>query len=153
MSPEGSTILFDPASRQSLGRRVTQKSLREFAEELRIRVARKRSFVCLIAGDAELKRLNAQFRKKKEATDVLSFPSGSDRGPLGEIAISADRAAAQADEFGHSVGDEIRILLLHGVLHLIGLDHEADQGQMAKTEAKWRKSFGLPTSLTERAGS
>jgi probable rRNA maturation factor len=151
MSSEGSTTLFDPASRAALGRRVTQASLREFAEQLRTRVARKRSFVCLIAGDAELLRLNTQFRKKKYATDVLSFPSGEARGPLGEIAISADRALEQAREHGHGVGDEIRILMLHGVLHLMGYDHETDNGEMAKAEARWRKAFNLPLSLTERA--
>lgn len=152
MSSEGSTTLFDPASRTALGRRVTQASLRDFAEQLRLRVARKRPFVCLITGDAELLRLNAQFRKKKYPTDVLSFPSGEARGgPLGEIAISADRALEQSREHGHGVGDEIRILMLHGVLHLMGHDHETDNGEMAKAEARWRKAFGLPLSLTERA--
>ena len=153
MSSDGSTttLLFDPASKPALGRRVTQAELREFALLLTSKVAGKRPFTCLIAGDAELRRLNRQFRKKKYATDVLSFPSGTDSGPLGEIAISADRALAQAQEFGHSVGDEIRILLLHGVLHLTGLDHESDKGEMAKAEARWRRSFKLPQSLTERA--
>ncbi len=151
MSPEGSTLLFDPASKGALGRRVTQTSLRAFAEDLRTRVGRKRPFTCLITGDAELLRLNTQFCRKKYATDVLSFPSGSDKGPLGEIAISADRALAQAQEHGHGVGDEIRILLLHGVLHLMGFDHEKDNGEMAKAEMRWRKAFGLPHSLTERA--
>jgi len=160
MSSEGSSsssggnqaaLIFDPASREALGRRVTQASLREFAEQLRIRVARRRPFTCLITGDAELKRLNAQFRKRKYATDVLSFPSGQLKGPIGEIAISADRALAQSTEFGHGIGDEIRILLLHGVLHLLGFDHETDAGEMARVEARWRKSLGLPLSLTERA--
>lgn len=153
MSSDGSTTLFDPAARPALGRRVTQASLREFAELLRMRVARKRPFVCLITGDAELLRLNTQFRKKKYPTDVLSFPSGEARGPLGELAISADRALEQAREHGHGVGDEIRILMLHGVLHLMGYDHETDRGEMAKAEARWRKTFGLPLSLTERAAA
>jgi probable rRNA maturation factor len=159
MSSEGSSsssgnqaeLIFDPASRTALGRRVTQASLREFAEQVRTRVTRRRPFTCLITGDGELKRLNAQFRKRKYATDVLSFPSGEVRGPIGEIAISADRALAQAAEHGHGVGDEIRVLLLHGVLHLMGFDHETDRGEMARVEARWRKALGLPLSLTERA--
>ena len=127
MSPDGSTtLLFDPDSRPALGRRVTQTELREFAEILSAKVAKNRAFTCLIGGDDELRRLNKQFRRKKYATDVLSFPSGAAEGPLGEIAISADRALAQAQEFGHSVGDEIRIPLLHGVLHLLGFDHMSD---------------------------
>ena len=152
MSSDGSsTILFDPASRGALGRRVTQKSLREFAAELETRLARKRPFTILIAGDAELARLNKQFRGKRQATDVLSFPSGNAKGFLGEIAISADRAAKQAAEFGHGLDGELRILMLHGVLHLLGHDHESDHGEMARVEARWRKAFGLPLSLTERA--
>lgn len=154
MSSDGSsTLIFDPSSRAALARRVTQRSLIEFAETLRQRVARSRTFTCLIAGDIELLRLNRQFRKKKYAADVLSFPSGELKGPLGEIAISADRARDQAAEFGHDVGDEIRILMLHGVLHLKGFDHESDNGEMARIEARWRKTLGLPLSLTERAQS
>lgn len=154
MSSDGSsTLIFDPASRAALARRVTQRSLHEFAEILRTKVARKRAFTCLIAGDMELLRLNKQFRKKKYPADVLSFPSGTLTGELGEMAISADRALDQAAEFGHGVGDEIRILMLHGVLHLMGYDHETDNGEMARVEARWRKTLGLPLSLTERAGA
>ena len=123
----------------------------EFAEILRVKVARKRGFTCLIAGDVELLRLNKQFRKKKYPADVLSFPADSLKGDLGEMAISSDRALDQAAEFGHGVGDEIRILMLHGLLHLVGFDHETDNGEMARVEARWRKTLGLPLSLTERA--
>ena len=151
MSSDGSsTLIFDPASRAALARRVTQRSLVEFAEILRVKVARKRGFTCLIAGDSELLRLNKQFRKKRYPADVLSFPSDSLKGELGEMAISADRAFDQAAEFGHGVGDELRILMLHGVLHLLGFDHETDNGAMARVEARWRKTLGLPLSLTER---
>ena len=90
-------------------------------------------FQCLITGDEELRRLNRQFLGKDYPTDVLSFPAGDD-DMLGEIAISAERAAEQAREFGHSVEDEIRILMLHGVLHLAGMDHERDRGAMARAE-------------------
>ena len=71
-------------------------------------------------------------------------------GTLGDLAISYDRAREQARELGHRTEDELRVLLLHGVLHLIGLDHERDAGRMARIEKRWRKCFGLPAGLIER---
>jgi len=120
-----------------------------FAETLRDRIARGRDFHCLITNDAELQSLNRTWRKQDRPTDVLSFP-GSD-GYLGDIAISLQRARAQAKEWGHAVEDELRILMLHGLLHLKGMDHESDSGAMARTELRWRKKLGLPTGLIERA--
>ena len=101
---------------------------------------------CLIASDTELRELNRKFRGKSYATDVLSFPPD-------DIAISFDRAAAQAAELGHGVEDELRILMLHGLLHLAGMDHDADNSAMARAEARWRKRLGLPSGLIERAGA
>jgi probable rRNA maturation factor len=69
---------------------------------------------------------------------------------LGDLAISAARARAQAREFGHSTEDEVRLLMLHGVLHLLGMDHETDRGQMARAEKRWRKALGLANGLIER---
>jgi probable rRNA maturation factor len=124
-------------------------ALQTYARLLEDRVAKRREYHCLITNDAELRSLNRQFRGKDYPTDVLSFPGA---GPyLGDIAISLQHARAQAREFGHSLEDELCILLLHGVLHLTGLDHESDTGQMARAERRWRKIFALPTSLTERA--
>ena len=95
-----------------------------------------------------------QFRGKDYATDVLSFPAEpSDARHLGDLAISTLRARAQAREFGHSTEDELRILMLHGVLHLLGHDHETDRGRMARVESRWRKELGLPNGLIERAQS
>ena len=110
------------------------------------RVARGREIACLITGDPELRRLNRRFRGANYATDVLSFPSETG----GEIAISLDRAAAQAAEQGHTIDEELRILMLHGALHLAGMDHETDSGEMAAAEARWRKRLGLPCGLIER---
>jgi probable rRNA maturation factor len=124
------------------------ESLESFAAVLRDRVARKREFHCLITSDAELRRLNAQFRRKNYATDVLSFPG--EGLVLGDIAISLQRARAQAREWRHATEDEIRILMLHGVLHLLGMDHETDDGKMGRTEARWRSKLGLPCGLIER---
>ena len=146
--PDGeSTVLYRRVPR-GLGRSV----LREFAERLRAEVSGGKSFVCLVADDHELRRLNREFLKHDYATDVLSFPEPGPEG-LGEIAISADRAAAQAAERGHTIEQEIEILMLHGLLHLVGMDHEADRGAMRRAETKWRKALGLPGGLIERAGA
>lgn len=109
-----------------------------------------RPFCCLVTGDEEIRTLNRQFRKKDDATDVLSFPAGAG-GHLGEVAISFDRAREQAASLGHSVDDEVRVLMLHGVLHLTGMDHECDRGEMRRVEQRWRRRLDLPAGLIERA--
>jgi probable rRNA maturation factor len=124
---------------------VRRAELRAFWQELAEAVGPS-SATCLITTDEELRQLNRRFRRKDYATDVLSFP-----GSPGEIAVSFDRATDQALEMGHSVEEELRILMLHGLLHLGGMDHETDSGQMAQTERRWRKKFGLPVGLIERA--
>ena len=99
-----------------------------------------------------MRRLNAQFRGKDYATDVLSFPSPIFvEGYGGDIAVSADIAARNARALGHSVAEEVKILVLHGVLHLAGYDHESDDGQMAEKELRLRRKLGLPAALIERA--
>ena len=118
-----------------------------FAETLRKRVAKGREFHCLITGDTELRTLNRTWRNKDYPTDVLSFED------TGDIAISLARARAQAKTYGHSLEDELRILMLHAVLHLKGMDHETDHGRMARAESRWRGLLGLPATLTERASS
>ena len=145
-APEDRLLIFDrgTASLRSHG-------LEAFAQTLQHQVASGRRFGCLLARDARLHRLNRTFLQHDYPTDVLSFPSGSKSGFLGEIAISLDRAREQAAEQGHGVGDELKILMLHGVLHLLGMDHEADRGRMARAEARWRKLFDLPTALIERS--
>lgn len=124
--------------------------LERFARLAQGRIARGREFHCLITGDAEIRSLNRRFRGKDAATDVLSFPSG-EKNPIGDIAISLVRARAQAKECGHSTEDEICILLLHGLLHLLGMDHETDTGAMARAELRWRRKLNLPAGLIERA--
>jgi probable rRNA maturation factor len=126
------------------------ESLQSFAELLRDRVARGREFHCRITNDAELQSLNAQFLGKNYATDVLSFPNQNTEAGMGDIAISIQRARAQARECRHSTEDEIRILILHGLLHLLGMDHESDSGRMKRTETVWRKKLSLPAGLIER---
>lgn len=138
-------------------RKMRRAELRRFLGEVIRRVARGRSMACLVAGDAEIRRLNRRFRGQNSATDVLSFPAlgknspaGGQNGFAGDLAISVDRARRQAAEYGHSLEDELRILILHGALHLTGLDHESDAGRMARSEARWRRRLGLPMSLIER---
>jgi probable rRNA maturation factor len=124
--------------------------IEKFARLVREQVALGREFHCLVTGDAELKSLNLRFRGKDSATDVLSFPSG-EKKPLGDVAISLGRARTQARDRGHAIESEVCILLLHGVLHLMGMDHETDSGKMARAEARWQRKLGLPAGLIERS--
>ncbi|MGH9581955.1 MAG: rRNA maturation RNase YbeY [Bryobacteraceae bacterium] len=129
-----------------------KRALKTFATALATRVAGWRGFTCAITNDEALRNLNSAFLGRDYATDVLSFPAGGDGvGDLGDIAISAERAAEQAGRLRHSMLDEVRILMLHGVLHLTGMDHEHDQGEMARAESNWRAEFGLPEGLIERS--
>ena len=106
----------------------------------------------MVGSSRELRRLNRQFRGKDKATDVLSFPASKGAAGLaGEIAISAEIAAQQARCLGHTAAEEIKILALHGVLHLAGYDHERDAGEMAGEEFRLRKALGLPVGLIERS--
>src|SRR5437016_2534656 len=119
------------------------------------RAARLRGMVTLMVTDnRELRALNLRFKGADRATDVLSFPAPVFvRGFAGDIAISVEIAAKNARRLGHSVSDEIRILVLHGVLHLAGYDHDSDNGEMASRELLMRKRLSLPTGLIERNAS
>jgi probable rRNA maturation factor len=139
-------LLFSPAAR------MRKTELRRFLAELTRRVTRGRTISCLVTNDAELRRMNKQYRRKDRATDVLSFPSAAGNGFAGDVAISLDRARAQAAGHGHSLENELRILMLHGALHLAGMDHEKDAGEMARAEIRWRRKLGLPVGLIERSG-
>ena len=166
-SPEGSSVLLRRPAAD-----LRPRALTIYARKLQSEVAKGRPFECLITNDAELRRLNREFRGKDEPTDVLSFPSDAGLlavaealrkataqagrpaprrpAPLGSMAISLQRARAQARAFGHDAETEIRILMLHGALHLVGYDHEIDAGRMARAEKRWRMYFGLPNGLIER---
>src|SRR5713226_10188043 len=119
------------------------------------RAARLRGAVnVLVTSSRELLALNSRFRGKDKPTDVLSFPPvlGLADGFAGDVAISAEIAAQNARRLGHSAAQEIKILVLHGVLHLAGYDHERDGGEMARKEQRLRRSLGLPSGLIERNG-
>ena len=132
-------------------RRLHRAELSRFLEDLTRRITGGRAISCLITGDAEIRSLNRNFRGQNTPTDVLSFPSGDRNGFAGDLGISIDRARAQAAAHGHALEDELRILMLHGALHLAGFDHETDSGEMARAEARWRKRFGLPAGLIQSA--
>jgi probable rRNA maturation factor len=103
-----------------------------------------------VTSDARIKALNRQFRGKNAVTDVLSFPA--DALPyLGDVIIAEGMARRQAQAAGHSLQTELRILALHGLLHLLGYDHEHDDGRMARLERRLRKQGGLVEGLIERA--
>jgi probable rRNA maturation factor len=111
----------------------------------------------LVTSNAALRSLNQRFRDENKPTDVLSFPAstpalkpGKKKALAGEVAISADIALKSSFRLGHPAAEEIKILALHGILHLAGYDHERDNGEMARREATLRRALGLPAALIER---
>jgi probable rRNA maturation factor len=102
-----------------------------------------------LAADARVRALNRRYRGTGAATDVLSFPF-EEPGYLGEVVIATGVARRQARSAGHSLGTELRVLALHGLLHLLGYDHERDDGRMARLERRLRARGGLREGLIER---
>jgi probable rRNA maturation factor len=100
--------------------------------------------------DARVRALNRQYRQKDTSTDVLSFPA-DEPGTLGDVVIAVGVARRQAATARHPLGTELRVLALHGLLHLLGYDHERDNGEMARLERRLRRKGGLREGLIERA--
>jgi probable rRNA maturation factor len=129
------------------------RTLSRFLAEAQRVVRLKGQVTVLLTTDAAIRKLNRQFRGKNKATDVLSFPAsgvGAER-VAGDLAISVTTALGQATEQGHSLSTEIKVLVLHGLLHLAGYDHEVDDGRMAHRERLLRAKLRLPQGLIERA--
>ncbi len=129
------------------------RTLAGFLSKAQAAVRLKGQVTVLLTTDAAIRKLNRQFRGIDKATDVLSFPAegvGAEE-IAGDLAISVTTALGQAAGQGHALSTEIKILILHGLLHLAGYDHETDNGQMARREQKLRASLGLPQGLIERA--
>jgi probable rRNA maturation factor len=140
--------------------RVTRRPLEEFLRRIQkeLKLANAEITIALVS-DAEIARLNEAFRGKKGPTDVLSFPAGRTKKrdklgapgatgnhkeeSLGDIAIAPDTARQYAQESKRTLQNELRVLMLHGVLHLLGYDHESDQGQMNRIERRLRRRLGL----------
>jgi probable rRNA maturation factor len=134
---------------------MSRSSLERFVLRAR-RAAGLRDLVnVLVTNNSELRPLNRQFLDKDKPTDVLSFPAApaahsKSKRFAGEVAISADIARQNAARLGHSVADEVKILVLHGILHLAGYDHESDNGEMARKEMRLRRQLNLEAALIER---
>ena len=149
IDPPSSSLTSPPALSKSALTRFLHRAVLATGLEGKVDV--------LLTTDAELKRLNRIFRGKNKPTDVLSFPAELLPGlPVehqraGDLAVSLETAARQAVQFRHSLDLEIRILLLHGLLHLAGHDHESDSGEMASLERHLRSTLKLPLGLIDRA--
>jgi probable rRNA maturation factor len=131
-------------------RKINAKQWRDFAERALQAIGPKKPDTTIVfVSDEAIKNLNRQFRGKNYATDVLSFPSKAEafevdsQTQLGEVVISVQRAAAQARGNGLSFSNEVKQLILHGLLHLSGYDHETDKGEMNRLELRLRKKLGI----------
>jgi probable rRNA maturation factor len=148
-------ILVEPAIRTRFGRSAFTKSdLEAFLAGARRAVGLEGSVSVLLTGDEEIRRLNREFRGKDKPTDVLSFPAGENGSRTrlaGDLAISVETAAREAGRLGHALALELKVLLLHGILHLAGYDHETDAGEMARKEDLLRKKLGLAQGLIARS--
>ncbi len=137
---------------------LSPSALERFVLRARRAVHLRDTVNVLVTNSQELRSLNRQFRGKDKATDVLSFPSPQlglrkAKQIAGELAISADIARENASRLGHSAAEEIRILVLHGILHLAGFDHEQDNGAMAREETRLRQRLKLSVGLIERTAA
>ena len=138
------------------GRRVDTRALGSFIVRLASRMPAETGDslgVCLVS-DERMQRYNREFRNTDRPTDVLAFPGGGEPTPggehhLGDIVISVPRAADHANGAGHDLDREIRVLLIHGYLHLLGYDHETDDGAMMRTQGRLVRSL-LPRESTRR---
>lgn len=132
---------------------MSEQALLRFSQKARKAVGLKGRVSLLLTSNREMQQLNRCFRGKNKPTDVISFPAADiviDKF-AGDLAISVDIASANARSFGHTMKEELCVLILHGMLHLAGYDHEADSGQMARKEARLRRELGLPVNLIARA--
>lgn len=133
----------------------SKRTLTRFLTEAKAAVRLRGQVTVLLTTDAALRSLNRRFRGKNKATDVLSFPAEnllqSREKIAGDLAISIPTARRQAAEHGHTLAAELRILILHGLLHVAGYDHEIDDGQMHHRERQLRARLGLPQGLIERS--
>jgi probable rRNA maturation factor len=133
--------------------RADWAEVESYLADLCAKVARRPFTVC-ITSDRVIRQYNRQYRSQDKATDVLSFPAGADTAGenyLGDIVVSAETARDNAAHHGLRLEEEIKILALHGVLHLLGYDHESDNGQMARAEKTWARKLGLAANLTGRS--
>jgi probable rRNA maturation factor len=142
-------VIFESPISGASTRGVSAAQLQRFALRAQKLAEVQGEVDILIATNKRLHELNRRFRRKNKPTDVLSFPRPSG----GDIAISVQIAREHAQRYGHSLAAELKILVLHGMLHLAGYDHESDNGRMARAEAHLRSQLKLPASLIHRTHS
>ena len=142
-------VILDPPISGASTRSVSSAQLQRFARRAQKLAEIQGEVDILISTNKRLRELNRRFRRKNKPTDVLSFPRPSG----GDIAISAQIALENAEHYGHSLATELKILVLHGMLHLAGYDHESDNGRMARAESRLRSQLKLPASLIDRTHS
>ncbi|HXY50383.1 MAG TPA: rRNA maturation RNase YbeY [Terriglobales bacterium] len=132
--------------------RLTAAALERFLTRARRAVKLRGTVNVLVATSGELRMLNRRFRGLDKPTDVLSFAPLPDQDSkfAGDLAVSADMAARNARLLGHPPAAEVKLLVLHGLLHLAGYDHESDSGEMARREERLRQQLGLPSALIGR---
>jgi len=130
----------------------TPQTLTRFLAQAQKAVGLRGQVTVLLTSDSAMRDLNRRFRGKNKPTDVLSFPSADlvQNQEKGDLAISVETARRQATEQGHALTCELKVLILHGVLHLAGHDHETDTGEMQRRERSLRARLGLPPGLIER---
>jgi probable rRNA maturation factor len=142
-----------PAKKLPAASALGKRDLNRFLVRAKEALGLAGDFSVLLTGDEQLRAMNLQFRGLDKPTDVLSFPAlpeAANCGQGGDLAISLETAALQAADHGHTLQTEVKVLILHGLLHLAGYDHEGDRGQMRRRESLLRKQFALPTGLIER---
>jgi probable rRNA maturation factor len=143
-------IVYEPRVERMLpAKRLRRRELVRFLRLAMDAIGLEGEVSVMLADDAEIRTLNRQYRHKDKATDVLSFPAAVE-GTAGDLAISVETAQKQAEERGHALEMEIKVLLLHGLLHLAGYDHETDDGAMRRKEMRLRRELGLSEGLIER---
>lgn len=147
-APSTSSAAMDRSSRVPSARNLTR-----FLHQAQAVVRLRGQVSVLLTTDQKIRRLNRKFRGKDKATDVLSFPAPEAvaREVAGDLAVSVPTALRQAREQGHTLAAELKVLILHGLLHLAGYDHERDNGEMARRERRLRGRLGLPQGLIERS--
>lgn len=155
VAPHSNAAKRNAAVRSSDPRLPAVRSLNLFLAKAKAAVRLRGQVTVLLSTDGTLRSLNRRFRGKNKPTDVLSFPadaaaSGAEK-VAGDLAISIPTARRQAAEQGHSLATELKVLILHGLLHLAGYDHETDDGQMERRERFLRTKLRLPGGLIERA--
>ena len=141
-------LLNDVTEIERTSGKISRRELNSFTSKARRAVGLEGELSVRITSARELQELNRRFRHQNKPTDVLSFPSAVGAG--GDIAIASEIAAGNASALGHSLTTELKILILHGLIHLAGYDHESDNGEMTARESQLRLQLGLPFGLIER---